>query len=566
VRTTARVRWVGSLVLVLLLHADGLHADVSVKDFGAVGDGQADDTAAIQSAIDAAKGISQPYPGTAYYQEMEPLRFPHGKYRISDTLKIGNGRILGEGAIIEQADPEKDIFFTDYAWRLTISGFTFLGGRNHVVLHNPNLDTGQVNVDQCRFYGAGGIALDVDIVSTTLAVRDCVFLECRQVWINRGCDQALMRDCWITTHREMRNQAAIEHRGGRLTIENLCGVPLVNGADQRWIDNYGGNLTCRQVRFGGEGGGFTPVVNLARYGTAWGPTILLDDCFICANGNAQRNCAVYCEELPNQLRIRDCTLAGASLVGLRDDLDLRTYFQAPSPGVFSFLATGNTGVDLRKLPALLTRPRVNPVPPKGLSDAETQKALARAAATVKPTSADNASGGEYKGHRQHTDPAEYVELAPQTVKWRLDDFMDATRERNAEHLAMLPVGSDVVLLRRTEARENWPHVTIEGVETDLDRYPFLAWKQKSVGSDAPATYAVRVLDVESGTEVLLEENWYAPWDAYRAFNLRELLKVDGVRKLRIKYYYLGVKSVEKQSVAALPGDFIVLDFLRSECE
>lgn len=548
-----------------LSSAEG-QAAVNVRDFGARGDGQTDDTAAIQAAIQALGGISAPYPGTAYYHEMQELYFPPGKYQISDSLRIGNGRFRGDGTVIEQTHPGRAIFVSDSAWRMSFSGFTFLGGAKHLVLHNPNLDTGQIHIEKCRFYGAGEVALDVDIVSTTLAIRDCIFLECRQVWINRGCDQAIMSDCWITTAAGMRRMAAIEHRGGRLTLENLCGVPLVNGADQRWIDNYGGNLTCRGVRFGGEGGGFTPVVNFAKYGPVWGPTILLEDCFICANGNARRNCAVYCEEVPNQIHLRDCLLAGASLVAVRPGLDLATYFQASGPQVFSFTATGNTGLKAGKLPALLARPKVHPLPPKGLTAAQTRAALKRAAEAIRPHAGEDATGCEYQGHRQQTEPGKFVELSPKTVRWHLDDFMDATAERNSEHLALLPVGTDVLLLRRTEARDNWPHVTIENVEVDLDRTPFLTWKQKPTGLDSPGTYAVRVLDLQSGTELLLEENWYGPWDAYRAFDLRQLLKAGGVRRLRLKYYYLGVKSVGKETVAAAPGDFIVLDFLRAESE
>jgi hypothetical protein len=539
---------------------------VNVRDFGAKGDGQTDDTAALQAAIQAITGISAPYPGTAYYNEMQELYFPPGKYQISDCLRIGNGRFRGDGAVIEQTHPGRAIFVSDSAWRMTFSGFTFLGGAKHLVLHNPNLDTGQIHIEKCRFYGAKEVALDVDIVSTTLAIRDCIFLECRQVWINRGCDQAIMSDCWITTAAEMRHAAAIEHRGGRLILENLCGVPLVNGADQRWIDNYGANLTCRSVRFGGEGGGFTPIVNFAKYGPVWGPSILLEDCFICANGNARRNCAVYCEEVPNQIHLRDCLLAGASLIAVRPGLDLDHYFQASGPQVFSFTATGNTGINAGKLPERLVHPKVHPLPPKGLTAAQTRAALKRAAEAIRPHADENATGCESQGHRQQTEPGKFVELSPKTVRWHLNDFMDATAERNSEHLALLPVGTDVLLLRRTEARDNWPHVTIENVEVDLDRTPFLTWKQKPTGSDSPGTYAVRVLDLQSGTELLLEENWYGPWDAYRAFNLRQLLKVGGVRRLRLKYYYLGVKSVNKESIAAAPGDFIVLDFLRAESE
>ncbi len=560
----------GRVLLWLAVAGSGLRSGadavppLDVREFGAKGDGLADDTAAIQAAVAAAGGISAPYPGTAYYCEMREVRFPHGKYRITETLKIGNGRFSGEGAILEQSDADKDIFVSEGAWRLAIRGFTFLGGRNHLVLHNPNLDTGQILVEGCRFYGAGRVALDVDVVSTTLAVRDCIFLECRQVWLHRGCDQAVMRDCWITTAREMRDQAAIEHRGGRLTIENLCGVPLVNGADQRWIDNHGGNLTCRGVRFGGEGGGFTPIVNFARYGSVWGPSILVEDCFVAANGNARRNCVVFAEELPNQIEIRDCQLAGASLVEVRPGIDLGRYFEAPSPSVFHFAAAGNTGVKAGRLPAGLERPRVRPPPPRGLSQGATRKRLAEAVATVRPGAGEDAAGGEHNGHRQQTEPGRFVDLGPNTVRWHLDDVMDGTAERNAEHLAMRQVGTDVVLMRRTEARDTWPHVTIGEATVDLDRFPFLTYKQKTPGGGAPGTYAVRVLDVASGREVLLEENWHPPWDAYRAFDLRALLGEGGTRRLRIRYYYLGVEAAGKETRSARPGDYIVLDFLRAE--
>ena len=69
---------------------------VSVKDFGAVGDGSADDTAAIQAALTAAAG--------------KTLYFPSGQYKISTSLIVeasyttilgagkGNARIVFSGA------------------------------------------------------------------------------------------------------------------------------------------------------------------------------------------------------------------------------------------------------------------------------------------------------------------------------------------------------------------------------------------------------------------------------------------------------------------------------------
>ena len=47
---------------------------VSVKDFGAVGNGVADDTAAIQAAIDASVG--------------KRLHIPKGQYKITGSLSV----------------------------------------------------------------------------------------------------------------------------------------------------------------------------------------------------------------------------------------------------------------------------------------------------------------------------------------------------------------------------------------------------------------------------------------------------------------------------------------------
>jgi hypothetical protein len=71
---------------------------VSVMDFGAVGDGVADDTAAIQAAIDAMDGQYQPTVLTNLAQG-STLFFPAGVYKITAPLVVTKScsRLIGDG-------------------------------------------------------------------------------------------------------------------------------------------------------------------------------------------------------------------------------------------------------------------------------------------------------------------------------------------------------------------------------------------------------------------------------------------------------------------------------------
>ena len=79
---------------------------VSVKDFGATGDGVADDTAAIQKALDAAKGADNTGVGRTVFSLYVPS-VPGGFYKVTDTLVIDgtHGLVLfGDGALTQRGN------------------------------------------------------------------------------------------------------------------------------------------------------------------------------------------------------------------------------------------------------------------------------------------------------------------------------------------------------------------------------------------------------------------------------------------------------------------------------
>lgn len=347
---------------------------INVRDYGATGNGDTDDTAAIQAAVKAAAITrSELTPIGSTFQSGPVLVFPQGKYIVSDTFQVDSVlSIRGEGrAIIFQTDKDKHIFESKYAWRLSIKDLTFFGGKDQIHLFNPNVNSGQIIIEGCRFYGSTGAAIWNKVTSTTMKISDCEFIRCRQTWVSRDCDQSIMRDCWIETTR-MGDYAAIEHHVGMMTLENIVGCPDEGSPKRRWIDNHAEWLTIKKFRFGGEGRGMTPVYQYKKYtGTIlnnapWnemGTTLIMDDCFIVANGS-EHQCAVYCFEVPNVLRLTNSILAtGIPPLQWDDKIDLNTYFRSPyfadpNSRLLSYSIDGTIGTNV-SLPKGLTKPVMN---------------------------------------------------------------------------------------------------------------------------------------------------------------------------------------------------------------
>ena len=547
---------------------------LNVKDFGAAGDGTSDDTEAFRKAVAEANAHSQAekHPEAAYYGTQPEVFVPSGVYCISAPIELGNlASLRGENrAAIKQTSPEADVIHISQAYRNAIHGLTLIGGRHGIYFDTNNVDRSNVIIERCTFIRNAGFAIYAEegSPSTFAKATECVFEQCEQA-LHNTCDQFVLEDSWITTSSDMKNKAVIVNKN-QLLCDTILGVPLVNGVDQRWVDNYG-SVVCRHFRFGGEFGGFTPVVNFAkRVDRLGGTMVVLDSCHtLCAMGTPRRKCAVYCKEVPNLLSVTNSVLYGIPAVIVDESLDLDTYFTGVRPGMLRFDIRDNTGEFAGTLPqqmldAAAKRGTEMAYGDAQLSPEETDAALkgAIAAAGQWPPSPPPDTGRQPK-----TSPAEFVEISPSTHVWDLDDVMDGTTERNGEYLAIGTANDDVVILRRIDSRMDWPHVLIKDVQVDLDKFPFLTWQQKDPGSRALA-YAVKVIDRDSGNQVSLVERHWPPFTDYQAHDLRATLGLKGgVHTVDIKFYALGFpQGQEKVEASLAKGEYQVLDFIRLEAE
>jgi hypothetical protein len=164
---------------------DKLAQYVSVKDFGAVGDGVADDTAEIQAAIDAA-----PEGGAIY--------FPNGTYAISAALIVDKAITLyGDGpgkwydslggSIIKQTDNTENVF----TLRASLAQYAFgQYGLNNVNFRDLAI-TGPSSASRC----ARGIGCDTTVNGGDYHIRECTFTNIQVRFCQTGVE--LVGICYL---------------------------------------------------------------------------------------------------------------------------------------------------------------------------------------------------------------------------------------------------------------------------------------------------------------------------------------------------------------------------------
>ena len=135
---------------------------ISVRAFGAVGNGVHDDTAALQKAFDVVDEFSRKDDkawggGNGVTGGATPgICLGAGTYRITRPLVAGRSFTLrGEkGAVIDAKGVKGPALYVDRMWRCTIEGLTFRNGESHVAFWTHNDDTATILIRDCLFENA----------------------------------------------------------------------------------------------------------------------------------------------------------------------------------------------------------------------------------------------------------------------------------------------------------------------------------------------------------------------------------------------------------------------------
>lgn len=239
---------------------------LNVKDFGAVGDFAADDTAAINACLYHAYAAynQSGTNGTINYEQRPSVYLPNGLYKISGPLAFAYAfDIIGYGAVIIQTDASKDIFNAvngvgggiSANAKYNVTNLWFVGGKDHISFDSNNTNNVQVNISKCFSINPAGAFVHPGPTHKGLAVVDGAFIwtnESGQAGQIEGGDNTIFRDCYHANKGSNNVFNVVGDVG--LAVEDYLSTPGIagGGAFIKTTGSQGPLISLRRSRIGGE--------------------------------------------------------------------------------------------------------------------------------------------------------------------------------------------------------------------------------------------------------------------------------------------------------------------------
>ena len=258
-------------------------APINVQDFGAVGDGITDDTAAIQAAVIFAETPPQfnsydrfSTGGETAGGYMGKVYFPKGAYVINDTITVSSVYLdvdFGNSIILKGGSFPSGAFAFDFtnSWTGKVYNASFFNFEKVFKLFNNNQNTGRLDFEKLEIYGAD-VAFDIECRSTYTTVSNCRFITVKQVAIIRSGDQVSFRDSWfsagvITDDFGGHFEFVSPGNAAGLELIDMFYVPTPQSATKTSIVKVGVDncrVTIDRGVFGGEPGAIPLIASYAN--------------------------------------------------------------------------------------------------------------------------------------------------------------------------------------------------------------------------------------------------------------------------------------------------------------
>jgi len=206
---------------------------INVKNYGTVGNGANDDTAAIQSAINFVESRGG---GTLY--------FPKGSYLIKSLLYLAtNVRLLGDiGAEILVDD--------SFVFQTGIDTDNFIKTKGHNEKFSASSRTKNITLQNMRFRANRTSITERDFISIAntenFIIDTCDFIfenHCRVIALDI---RAAYKGVTVRNCRFIQNYTTVDHVSGFIWVRNSGGFNLIDGANS---DNFASDVNISKCYF-----------------------------------------------------------------------------------------------------------------------------------------------------------------------------------------------------------------------------------------------------------------------------------------------------------------------------